>query len=130
MSFEEVQLYVSELEKTLNDEKSKSVFLLGPILSKVVPLVEMKKPSVKKLWKKIQCYENDLLNKLCLRRIRLEIDSVIVLFSCLSGTRYELYNAYLTNCVKDPGPNALEELIQIQKKINSSYEIFISLSRK
>lgn len=125
-SLEHVKQYVAELIQDLDAEKSKSKSYLS-IFCINKQKADRKCPLIKKTWSKIFKAERKLLDMLIYRKMSLKIKNVDSLVSDLPRNAGKIYLQYLNCPLKNPGPNALENVIILHKMINQNYQTLVDI---
>lgn len=123
---EHYKQYVAELIQALEAEKTKSKSYLS-IFCVNKQKAHRKCPIIKKTWSKIFKAERKLLDMLIYRKMSLKIKNVDTLVSDLPRNTGKIYQKYLNCPLKNPGPNALENIILLHKMINQNYQTLVDI---
>lgn len=124
---DEIEKYICELVEKLQIEKELSLKHLFFLIKTTNKKKLKNNQLVAKCGRKMKKLEKELMDILWFHNVRVITDGgEILLLRNLTASK--AYRAYRSNRVTKTGPNTLEQLLDLQKKINSVYQDLVNIN--
>lgn len=135
-NIEDIEQYICELVEKLQNEKDLTLKHLFFLIKTTDVKAARKDRLIGKCKRKLNKLENELLDILWFHNVRVLTDDdddgggggELLLRNIKEDDGGKVIKLYLQNKTKKTGPNTLEVLLQIQKKINSVYQDLVDIN--